>query len=239
MPNQYKNKVVYGNQVLIDLTDTTATAEDVVSGKYFYAASGKKTLGTKVAGNPMTVVETPDSHGGTVVTITGDEVKLQFKTITPTKSSQTVQPDTGYTGFAAVTVDAIPAKYIEPTGTKQINQNGSGIDVAAYAAVDVNVPPPEISLQTKEVTPTKSVQNVTADSTYDGLSTVTVNPIPAQYITTTDATATAGDILSGKSAYVNGSKLNGSLVIQHYYTGTNAPSASLGENGDIYLRTGE
>ncbi len=238
MPNQYKNKVVFGNQTLIDITDTTAVAGDVAAGKYFYLASGKRVEGTAASGQGMVVVETPDEHGGTIVTITGEEVKLQSKTVTPTKSSQTVQPDTGYTGFATVTVEPIPAKYIEPTGTKQINQNGSGIDVAAYAKVDVNVPPPEISLQTKEVTPTKSTQNVTADSTYDGLSTVTVNPIPAQYIITTDANATASDILSGKSAYVNGSKLNGSLVIQHYYTGTDVPSASLGANGDIYLRTG-
>lgn len=41
------NKVQLANgTVLIDLTDTTATAADVVSGKYFYAANGTKTLGT-------------------------------------------------------------------------------------------------------------------------------------------------------------------------------------------------
>lgn len=44
------NKVVYGAQTLIDLTDTTATAADVASGKYFYTNAGVKTEGTSSGG---------------------------------------------------------------------------------------------------------------------------------------------------------------------------------------------
>lgn len=53
---------------------------------------------------------------------------------------------------------------------------------------------------------------------------------------TSDATAAAGDIVDGETAYVNGSKLTGTLVINKYYTGSVAPSASLGSNGDIYIQ---
>lgn len=54
----------------------------------------------------------------------------------------------------------------------------------------------------------------------------------------TDTTASAGDVVSGKAFYgANGSKVTGTLTIQHYYTGTTEPSASLGVDGDIYLRT--
>lgn len=41
-----KNKVVYGDTTIMDITDTTAEAQDVVKGKVFYAKSGDRTQGT-------------------------------------------------------------------------------------------------------------------------------------------------------------------------------------------------
>ena len=94
-------------------------------------------------------------------------------------------------------------------------------------------------LQEKSITPSESVQNVTPDSGYDGLSKVSVGAIqtetktvtangtvtpssgkylkqvtvnvPTSGIDTSDATATAGDIAKNKTAYVNGGKVNGAL----------------------------
>lgn len=49
--------------------------------------------------------------------------------------------------------------------------------------------------------------------------------------------ATSGDIVEGKSAWANGNEVLGTLEIKKYYYGTNIPSDSFGNNGDIFLRT--
>ena len=53
------------------------------------------------------------------------------------------------------------------------------------------------NLQQRTVTPTKSQQDITPDQGYFGLSSVTVNPIPAQYQDVSDVTATAANVLEG------------------------------------------
>lgn len=103
---------------------------------------------------------------------------LQSKSATPTEQAQTILPDTGYDGLESVNIARIPTEYIVPTGTKNISQNGTE-SVREYDSVNVNVVP---TLQDKTIVPTKQTQTATADSGYDGLDTVQVDPIPSEYI---------------------------------------------------------
>ena len=69
-----------------------------------------------------------------------------------------------------------------------------------------------INLQSKTIVPTKSLQTVMADNNYEGLSSVTVQPIPNNYIDTNGTTATANQIQIGETAYVDGKLVTGELI---------------------------
>ncbi|MBO5792453.1 MAG: hypothetical protein J6S54_08270 [Lentisphaeria bacterium] len=96
------------------------------------------------------------------------------------------------------------------------------IDEMTAAITDLVVNGVEVDARTLTVTPSKSQQNFTSselgENAYYG--TVTVEPIPSEYITTDDATAVSSDIRNGKTAYVNGDRVVGSM-----------PKATMVQNG--------
>jgi len=76
VPSVLLPKTGGGTASFTDVSDTTAAAADVASGKYFYTAAGVRTEGTSSGGGTpaISVVDTTDSAGGTIRTITALDI---------------------------------------------------------------------------------------------------------------------------------------------------------------------
>jgi len=197
------------------MTLPTSAASSATSGYTNKATIGRSTSaqyinipsGYNSAGGYYTISAVAN---GTAGTPTASKGTVSDHTISITPS---VTNTTGYITGSTKTGTAVTVSASElVSGTLSVTSNGTK-DVTNYASINVNIPTgATINNQSKSVTPTKSQQIIEPDSGYTGLDSVTVAAIPAQYITTTDATATATQILSTKTAYVNGSKITGTMA---------------------------
>lgn len=223
--------------------DALATAIDGIINQGAVSVSVKE-------GETYTIPKGYHNGSGTVSGVSGGgNYTLQSKTATPTKKQQNVTPDGGYYGLSDVTVAPIPDAYQDVSSTTAaagdvltgkvyvladgtvttgtMPNNGAVSKTLDATTITYTIPEGyhsgtgtvKITLETKTVTPTKSAQDITPTSG-KVLSKVTVNPIPDNYIDTTDADATAANILVDKTAYVGGVKVTGTMANNGDTSGT-------------------
>lgn len=211
-----------------------ATAVDGISNQGAVSATVQE-------GDTYTIPAGYHNGSGTVSGVAGGgNYKLQSKTIAPTKAQQAITPDSGYYGLSDVTVSAIPDAYQDVssvtagaadtlTGKVLVTSDGKVTtgtmpnNGAVSKALDAGTPSytipkgyhsgagkVSVAVETKSVTPTKAAQDI-VPSAGKLLSKVTVAAIPDEFADTSDADAAAVNILYGKTAFVNGEKITGSM----------------------------
>ena len=173
-----KNKVIFGNTVLIDLTADTVTADKILASYTAHDASGAIITGTcdfDVNSQDATVKVAEMLDGKTAYAkgtkLTGTMPNNGAVSLTISTLDQEVSIAQGYhDGSGKVTIlDTEKAKLI----ASNIKQGITILGVEGTLE-----PSSAVTVQSKTATPTKDQQVVLPDEGYDYLSQVTVNAIP-------------------------------------------------------------
>ena len=195
-----------GTATFTDVTDTTATSADVASGKYFYTAAGVKTAGTGSGGgadflvtlswNSNTEMWEPDATYSEMADAYDNGKTVAFMTDNIIDAVADGYYDSYIHKFIYSVrywaIDSVLDVDIVREDIYVLGQNEFGID----DRVDYHY----INNEDKTVTPTQSVQTITATpgEGYTGLGTVTVAAMPsgtatpAASISSTGATVSTG-----------------------------------------------
>lgn len=178
MPNQYKNKVVYNGQTLIDLTADTAIASDVATGKYFHLATGERVQGTSTLDS-----DTSDANATAGEILSGKTAYVNGNKITGS------MPNNGATNvtISSASGASIPAGYsdgsakavLDSASASALSANNIRQGVTILGVEGTLSPEDDLTVGPVSATPTGSQQVITAASqNLDYITQVTVAAIP-------------------------------------------------------------
>ena len=223
-PTVVEGYVSEGTAGTITVSGSNTTALSTQSGKTVTPTTSEQTAvdANKYTLGAVKVAAMPSGTEGTP-TATKGNVNNHAISVTPSVTNSAGYIAGGTKSGTAVSVSASELV----SGTKSITENGTGIDVTNYAAVDVSVSGGQPSLQTKSksYTPSETAQSetITADQGYDGLDEVgiTVGAISPTYVgsginrRTSDNLSASGATVTAPAGYYENaaSKTIGSATV--------------------------
>lgn len=190
--NQYVNKVVYGNNVLIDLTADDITPEKLLSGYTAHDKSGAPITGSctfdsdtsdaTAVSSEILSSKTAYANGSKV---TGSMPNREGASGTISEVSEEYSIQSGFhDGSGKVSIDPVEQAKIIPGNIK------AGVEILSVVGTYTGE---AISAQSKTATPYTTQQVILPDSGYDYLSQVTVEAI---------AYSEADNLSGGKTATI-------------------------------------
>lgn len=176
--NQNVNKVVYGGDVLIDLTGDTVSKDKLLSGITAHDKSG-----AKITGECTFDVDSTDATAAVAEILSGKTAYARGSKLTGTmKDNGAVE------GVISTVTDeyTVPQGYHDGAGKVKIDETEQAKIIAANIREGITILGVEgemsgsedMKVQAKTVTPSTTEQIILPDETYNCLSQVTVKAIP-------------------------------------------------------------
>lgn len=172
------SKVIFGSEILIDLTGDTVTADKLASGITAHGKDGEPITGTNTFD-----VDSTDATAAVAEILTGKTAYARGSKLTGTMPNNGAISGTISTKAQEV---SIAQGYHDGSGKVSISATEQAKIIAANIKQGVSIlgvtgtlePSSDITAQEKTVTPTRGPQVILPDEGIDYLSQVTVSAIP-------------------------------------------------------------